>query len=278
MSFSIVIPSRSPANLVPCIRAIRAAGERARIIVVDDMPYPLPRGFNWHESGLDLSRDLVVTGRDPFVFARNVNLGIEAAGDDDVILLNDDALLQTPGGFTALSNMAMLPAYGVISSACNNVGNVRQHISGHDRQCPRYIAMFGAAGVECRHGFDACPECDPCTCRPGGLRDEPRMVCFVCVLIPRRTIQAVGLLDPRFVGYGMDDDDYCLRVRNAGLKIGIFDGCYVDHGSLTSSFRGAAGAGGDFMPNMKLFIEKWGVDNRGEGRNKSRYRGLFPAA
>ena len=37
----------------------------------------------------------------PFVFARNVNLGIEAAGDADVILMNDDATqLRTPYGFT----------------------------------------------------------------------------------------------------------------------------------------------------------------------------------
>lgn len=248
MAFSIIIPSRTASNLVPCILAIREAGETARIIVVDDFPYPLPDGFSWQASGLDLTRDIVTTGADPFVFARNVNIGIKTAGTDDVILLNDDALLETSKGFSSIgATQSARPEFGLIAASCNTVGNVNQH-----RQC----RLTG-----------------------GLLREESRMVCFVCIYIPRSTINAVGLLDERFVGYGMDDDDYCLRVRAAGLKIGIFDGCFVDHGSLTSSYRGpdnGGGKGGDYRPNMKLFIEKWGVDNRGLGKDRSPFKALFP--
>ena len=86
------------------------------------------------------------------------------------------------------------------------------------------------------------------------------------------------MLDERFVDYGMDDDDYSLRVRNAGLKIGIFDGCFVDHGSLKSSYRGGPAAGGDFRPNLRRFIEKWGVDNRGKTREQSEWAHLWPEA
>jgi len=39
-----------------------------------------------------------VTGITPFIFARNVNLGIAAAWRN-VVLLNDDACLITPRGF-----------------------------------------------------------------------------------------------------------------------------------------------------------------------------------
>lgn len=237
MSFSIIIPSKMASNLVPCVRAIREAGETARIIVVDD-------GVDRRETvNAPFGNTFIYVGVKPFVFARNINIGIRAAGDDDVILLNDDALLKTPGGFTHLMSAANgCPEYGVIAAACNTVGNPNQF----------------------RHKGE-------------GLRDEPRMVCFVCVYIPRSTIDAVGLLDERFLGYGMDDDDYCLRVRNAGLKIGVFDGCYVDHASLKSSFRGEAGAGGDFTGNMRLFIEKWGVDNWGNPRERSRFGNLFPS-
>jgi GT2 family glycosyltransferase len=90
------------------------------------------------------------------------------------------------------------------------------------------------------------------------VRDESRMVCFVCVFVPRRTLEAVGLLDEQFVGYGCDDDDYCLRVRKAGLKIGIFDGCFVDHSTLKSTYRGRF-LGGNYQPNLKLFAAKWGA-------------------
>jgi O-antigen biosynthesis protein len=235
MSFSIVIPSKSAANLVPCIRAIREAGETARIIVVDD---GLDHSeLHWGTGRLD---PYCIPGVKPFVFARNVNIGIRAAGDDDVILLNDDALLKTPRGFEALASRAQEP-YGIVAAACDTVGNPNQFRSWQPN-----------------------------------VRNEPRMVCFVCVYIPRSTINAIGLLDERFVGYGLDDDDYCLRVRNAGLKIGIFDGCYVDHSSLKSSFRGESGAGGDFKPNLRRFIEKWGFDNREQPRESSPWRDLFP--
>ena len=238
MAFSVVIPSRSAANLVPCIKAIRDEGETCRIIVIDD--------------GLDHAQlhrcagtfdPYYVAGAKPFVFARNVNLGIAAAGDDDVIVLNDDALLKTPRGFSLLAERGA--DYGVVAAACNAVGNVNQFRLSNDR-----------------------------------LRDEPRMVCFVCVYIPRTTIKMLMdrdgyALDERYVGYGIEDDDFCLRVRNAGLKIGVFDGCYVDHASLTSSFRGPAGAGGNFESNLALFIEKWGFDNRGLDYEASPWKHLW---
>lgn len=252
MSFSIIIPSRNAANLVPCVRAIREAGETARIIVVDD-------GIAWtrgpdplHDALLDKFKRgmMVVDGHKPFVFARNINIGIRAAGEDDVILLNDDALLKTPGGFACLSIIGS--ARGIIAAACNNVGNPNQ-----ERHAPVGVGTLAPAGVWM-------------------LREEPRTVCFICVYIPRSTINAVGLLDERFVDYGMEDDDYCLRVRNAGLKLSIFDGCFVDHGSLTSSFRGGAQAGGDFTANMRRFIEKWGTDNWGKDRAHSQFAHLWP--
>jgi hypothetical protein len=71
-----------------------------------------------------------------------------------------------------------------------------------------------------------------------GLREVPH-IAFVCVLIPRRTIDQVGLLDERYcLDYGVEDLDYCEACRRAGLKVGVFDHCYVDHGRLKSSFRG----------------------------------------
>jgi O-antigen biosynthesis protein len=242
MAFSIVIPSKSASNLVPCIRAIREAGETARIVVVDD-GLEFADWSTWHEM-FKSPRVEVHEGVKPFVFARNINLGIRAAPGDDVILLNDDALLKTHRGFDHLRIAAEKGRYGIVAAACDTVGNPNQF-----RQM-----KYAASGM---------------------CRVESRMVCFVCVYIRRATIDTVGLLDERFTGYGMDDDDYSLRVRNAGLKLGICDACYVDHGSLKSSFRGGAQAGGDFTGNMRLFIEKWGTDNHGKDKAHSEFAHLF---
>lgn len=221
MNLSVVIPSKTTTNFLACASAVRKLEPDAQIILVDD-GVDLGQAF----SAISLPFHYV-TGMKPFIFARNVNMGILAAGDEDVVVLNDDALLETPGGFSALQQLAeRYTEFGIIAAACNNVGNVNQW---------RKTANT--------------------------LREEPRMVCFTSVLIPRRTIETVGLLDERYEFYGLDDDDYCLRVRNAGLKIGIYDGCVVEHSKLPSTYR-TSGAG-DFRANLEIFKKKWGHDNFG---------------
>ena len=194
---SIIIPSKTDANLGACVRAIRAAGETATVIVVDDFDGPtrflLPcdEPVDWQ------------MGVKPFVFARNINIGIQAAAGD-VVLLNDDAMLKTPHGFTAMQRVAAAhPEYGLIAATCKNVGNRSQWPQARYRGARRAT-----------HGL---------------LRLR---------LHPAGHTETVGLLDERFVGYGCDDDDYCLRVRKAGLKIGIFDGCFVDHSNSREHIPG----------------------------------------
>lgn len=218
MSLSVIIPSKNTQNLIPCMEAVRRGEPDARIVVIDD--------------GLDLSwlprPDLMpaygIAGVKPFVYARNVNLGIQYAASDDVVLLNDDALLQSHGGFTLLQQCVRAsPEFGIIAAATNVSGNPNQQYQGI------------------------------------GLRED-EMVCFVAVYLPRTTIDRVGLLDERFVHYGWEDNDYCRRVLQAGLRVGIHDHCQVDHGSLVSTFRGSARGQTDLSANRAIFEQKWGVE------------------
>lgn len=224
--FTVIIPSRNAANLLRCVQAIHDHERAAGIIVVDD--------------GLDASAADVlndprvrrIEGVKPFIFARNANLGIVAAGTDDVILCNDDALLETPNGFTLLAETAAAhPECGVMSAATNK-------------------------GAPCQRQ------------RPGkGVRYDNVMVAFVCVFISRGIIERIGMLDERFGlnaggegrrGYGCDDDDLCWRVRGAGLKLGICDAVHVDHKSLKSTFRHDPEHPADVKLHEALFEEKWG--------------------
>lgn len=190
---TVIILSRNDSNLDACLGVLPKREPEVRVRIVDD----------------GLQTPTGIPGPKPFIFARNANIGICAAFDDDVVLLNDDALLETPGGFTAMQRAAVeYPEYGVIAAATNVVGNPEQ------QQRPG-----------------------------GGLREAQRGdVCFICVLIPRRTIERVGLLDESFTDYAGEDTEYCYRVRQAGLNIGIFDGCFVDHSKLESTFRPGNGS------------------------------------
>lgn len=227
MSFSVIVPSKNLANLTACAKAVREAGETGRVIVV----------WDGEESALEVRAascfrigDQVDHGIKPFCFARNVNIGIASAGTDDVILLNDDALLQSAHGFGCMSEL-IPDEYGILTASTN--------VTGYPGQWRRTGEQ--AAAVR-----------------------ELTVAAFVCVYIPRRTLQLVGLLDERFGGPGVyagEDVDYCRRVRAAGLKVGVTDFCFVDHSTLPSTFRAAHpgnAAPGDIRESNRLLAEKWG--------------------
>jgi GT2 family glycosyltransferase len=214
MSYSVIIPSARAENLIACVTALGRCEPGLppeRIIVVDDgaraTAEPRLGPLAW------------VSGEKPFIFARNVNLGIRAC-QGDVILLNDDAELITPGGFSAWSElMSGEPKLGVCSAGIRGiVGNPRQQASSPDRLAP-----------------------------------ERATLAFVCVYIPRRVLDQVGLLDERFTGYGFDDDDYCERAVAAGWQLGVWHGCVVSHdGTVPSTFRGRPDFPALFEKNRRI--------------------------
>lgn len=220
MTFKVIIPSARAANLVPCVQSLlenEPALPAQDIIAVDDGARREAETFlpaiDW------------VTGVKPFVFSRNVNLGIREAGTD-VILLNDDARLVTPRGLTLLADAVRgLPDVGICSPGIRGlVANPNQLATGRAE-----------------------------------VREEQRMLAFVCVYLPKSAYDAVGPLDERFVGYGFDDNDYCTRVLAAGLRLVIWDGCVVDHsGELASTFRTRPDIDALFAFNRRRFEEKWG--------------------
>ena len=213
--YAIVIPAGSIGNLTQCLNTIiiMEPGAQNVIVVGDDIDWSL------------LQRNVVrITGKKPFIFAQNVNVGIHYAltrtNVEGVIVLGDDGLLMNPLGFTKLHKTAMdNPEYGIMSASTNNACNPNQ-IWKSDND----------------------------------LRDEPKMVAFVCVHISRNCVDKTGYMDERFVNYGYDDNDYCRRALTEGFKIGVYDGCKINHVSLPSMFRN-----GDIdeTVNKKLYEDKW---------------------
>jgi GT2 family glycosyltransferase len=221
VSLKVVIPSSRASNLVTCVRAILAREPGLR---QEDIIVVDDGARAVAEASLPAVHWL--TGITPFVFARNANLGITMASTD-VVLLNDDTSLLTHRGFSLLAAETLRhPEVGICSAGIRGaVGN------------PNQIAT-----------------------RTPNLRYDTRAIAFVCVFVPWRTYTQVGLFDERFVGYGFEDNDYCARVLAEGLKIGIWDGCVVDHAALPSTFRTRPDLTALFEQNRQLYRTKWGRD------------------
>jgi len=214
--FKVVIPSANAENLKHCVESLFKCEPQLRdggIIVIDDgarANYP-DAPVTW------------VDGVKPFIFSRNINRGIISAGCD-VILMNDDTTLITPGGFTQLATfMATHPAIGVCSTSIKGpVANPLQQARTTTEFCPITTSYLA----------------------------------FVCVYIPQSTFKAVGHLDERFSGYGRDDVDYCDRVRALNLQMGVYDPCIVQHHEGMSTFRKLPNLDTLVQYNQSLYQEK----------------------
>src|SRR5439155_10284619 len=70
----------------------------------------------------------------------------------------------------------------------------------------------------------------------GELLDFPRLTGF-CLLVPRAALARIGAMDEGYGAGFFDDDDLCVRARQAGLRLRVARDVYVHHeGSRT--FRG----------------------------------------
>ena len=210
MSITVVIPANNFATLRACVDAILCHDQDFRVIVVGDRLAAAWLGY-------------IVPAPRPWSFASACNAGIAAAGTDDVILCNQDAILQTPGGFTAMAKAAL--TYGIVSATIRGrVNNINQS--------PQ------AVGAD--HN-----------------RTEPNSLAFVCVCLPRRTLDLVGELDEGYRPATFEDNDYCARARIAGLTLGVCGGCVVDHPAELSAL--------DRKPEYREFM----------AANQARYEAKF---
>lgn len=220
MSYSIVIPSNNSARLRKCAASIidcQPALDLKKIIVVDD-----DACGGWTK---DDPKVRWVAGDHPFIYARNVNMGIEAAGTDDVIIVGDDVRLRTPGGFDRLAETAERKNVSAVSPGIiGPVGNQKQVLRTR-----------------------------------GAVRESEFALCFVCVYLPRAWLDKVGPLDEQFVHYGSEDLDWCWRAQSIGGRFLINDGCVVGHNErgMESAFRSQAGVEDRAAKALELLRAKW---------------------
>jgi hypothetical protein len=184
MPTSIIVPSRYPDIFNECRRRIDFfAAPQEKILVRDGLDITDPRGWTTIQAPM------------PFVYSRNINLGINQTSGD-VLLTNDDVRFVNKETVERLDYvMGCNPEIGILSPRIDGgIGNV-----------------------------------DQARVRTSVLYTQMRLA-FVCVLIRRAVIDQIGLLDERFNAYGWDDVDYCRRAVNAGWKMAVTVDATVRHG------------------------------------------------
>jgi len=202
---------------------------------LDDTPSYLKK---WAKSGKN--RRIVLNDENRGFAAAN-NQGLALACGDYLVLLNNDTYV-TPGwARTLMNHLRRDPSIGIIGPVTNNIGNEsRIEITYEDLD-----EMLDKSRVYTRAHL-------------GHVFDLPTTA-FFCVMFSRSTYKAIGPLDEVFGQGFFEDDDYCRRIEQLGLRISCADDVFVHH-HLSASFdklkteaRKAL-----FERNRVLYETKWG--------------------
>ncbi len=174
-------------------------------------------------------------------FAAANNQGLATATGDYLVLLNNDTFV-TPGWIRTLArHLERNRTIGLIGPVTNNIGN--------------------EAKIDISYGNmdEMLTESAKYTRRHIGQLYPLRTAAFFCVMMPRAVYESVGGLDESFGRGFFEDDDYCRRIEQVGLRIVCAEDVFVHH-HLSASFSKIKQQERDdlFCANKAIYEAKWG--------------------
>ena len=136
--------------------------------------------------------------------AKAGNDGIRISRGKYICILNSDAWVEPGCLRKMMQTLEADETIGMTGPMCNNISSSQ----GSAKPCNR-------ANFEMPAGY---------------------VMPFVCVMIPRRVIEKIGLLAERFHMGGSEDIDYCNRIRAAGYRIVVTGNAFCWH-ALSQAYR-----------------------------------------
>ncbi|WP_256759103.1 glycosyltransferase [Cohnella sp. WQ 127256] len=220
-----------------CIESIRKYTESGsyELIVVDN--HSTDGTVDW----LRLQEDIKTIFNDQNLgFPKACNQGIEIAIGDNVLLLNNDTVVTEnwlSNLVVSLHSSAEIGAVGAITNNCSNLQTIPVSYSTIEE-----MQVFAARINQ----------------SVSTMWEERLRLIGYCMLIKKSIIDQIGLLDERFTPGNYEDDDYSMRIRQAGFKLLLCKDTFIHHyGSV--SFREVSHSYKELMQrNSNKYTEKWG--------------------
>lgn len=226
---------------IQCIESIRTFTEKNtyEIVVVDNGSTDGTREWLLKQNDLKLIFPNENTG-----FPKGCNLGIEAAEkENDILLLNNDTVV-TPNWLynlrTCLYNDELTGAVGPITNYAWN----HQSIDVHYTSIQEMIKFSETLNNSDNNKWEP----------------KIKLIGF-CLLIKRKVLNTIGLLDEIFSPGNFEDDDLCVRITEAGYNLFLCNDCFIHHyGNITFN-KEPEKFNNVLTKNSQKFKEKWGFDS-----------------
>ncbi len=185
----------------------------------------------------------LIFNNENYGFGKGNNIGLATTSGEYIILLNNDTIV-TPGWAETLIHRIDNPKVGLVGPVTNSIGNEAKVDVCYD---PEDLQDLEEKAAEY-------------TTKHKGMYLEVENIAAFCWIMKRKTYEQIGGFDERFGKAFFEDDDYCLRVKKAGLKILIAEDVFVHHfHSASTGPLDNPGTKELFLENKKKFEDKWGI-------------------
>ena len=241
----IMIPSRNPELLERCVSSIVGKTDYAHyeIAVLDNSQSTKVEKFvrSWRRRGVRLAHlDLRNV---PFNFSAMNNAAARDTDAGQLLFLNDDTTVITPGWMTAMVELACRPEVGAVGAKLLYPDDTIQHAGV-------VIGLFDICG----HAFKGQPS------NERAYYDFPDMIRNVsavtgaCMMVPRAKFWECGGFDAESLPVAYQDIDLCLKLNQRGYRV-----LYTPYAQLyhyEASSKGVEHR--DPRPNETLaFTDRW---------------------
>lgn len=223
-----------------CIESIRTYTDRNtyELIVIDNNSVDDTK--DWLVKQDDLR---VILNKDNLGFPRGCNQGIEIAKGDNILLLNNDVIVTENWLSNLVNSLYSDERIGAVGPVTNSA------------------AYYTAIPVEYSNLNEMHNFAQDFNKSNSEKWEERLKLIGYCILIKREVVDKIGLLDERFTPGNFEDDDYSVRIRQAGYKLLLCKDTFIHHYGSISWKENVSGYGELLSENEKKFMGKWGTNS-----------------
>jgi len=230
---SVVIPTRDRKDLLElCVKGLdeQTSYRNKEIIILDNDSQE--EATKAYFSVLSRRADVrIVPAPGPFNYPRLINLGASLARGEILMTLNNDIEAFEPDWLSEMVSQVLRPGVGL-------VGCLLLYPDGSVQHAGVIIGLSGVAG----HMYAEAAADDPGYAGRIHATQDLSAVTGACHVMRKSLFDRLGGLDERHLAVAYNDIDFCLRVREAGLRV-----IYTPHARLLH--RHSASRGSDVRPD-----------------------------
>jgi glycosyltransferase involved in cell wall biosynthesis len=206
---SLIIPTRNALRLVrQCVNSIleKTTYPHYEIVIVDNDSDD-PATLAWFKTIAQRQNIRVVRDERDFNYAALNNAAVELAQGELVALVNNDIEVISPDWLSEMVSLALQPGVGAVGARLWFPNRTLQHAG----------VILGVGGVAA-HSHRGMPAGREGYAGRAALIQTFSAVTAACLVIRKTLYQQVGGLDEIHLKESFNDIDFCLRLREAGLR------------------------------------------------------------